>query len=128
MKKLQASVTVEAAFLVPLILMIISVTITLLFYQHDKIMIRAVLYETVAVMSEETEVTDLAIEKYFQEQIHGRLLLFPFPRIEIENESDILHVKCAAVQNGMRIYAEAQMKRTNPETWVRTINNLLGAE
>jgi len=128
MKKMQASVTVEAAFLVPFILMIISVTITLLFYCHDKIIIHATLHETAVVMSNEEDSTDIMIENYFREQIGGRLLLFSSARVEIENGKEDLSVECVAVHNGMRIRAETRMKRTYPEKWVRTMNNLLGAE
>lgn len=126
MKRLRGSVTVEAAFLVPLILLIISVTITLLFYYHDKVVIEAGIHETVAVMSEEDEVTEDMVARYFREQLRGRLLLFPYVNVEAEIDSSEVHVMCKALQRGMRISLDARMKRTHPETWVRTINNIIG--
>lgn len=126
MRRLKGSVTVEAAFLVPFILLIISVTITLLFFYHDKVVMRAVLHETLAVMSKEEEVTEKMAESYFQEQSRGRLLLFPYVSLETEVKRDEVHMICRAVQRGMQIHLDARMKRSNPEIWVRTINNIIG--
>ena len=126
MRRFKGSVTVEAAFLVPFILLIISVTITLLFFYHDKVVMRAVLHETLAVMSKEEEVTEKMAESYFQEQSRGRLLLFPYVSLETEVKRDEVHMKCHSARRGMQIYLEARMKRSNPETWVRTINNIIG--
>lgn len=126
MRKFKGSVTVEAAFLVPFILLIISVTITLLFFYHDKVVMRAVLHETLAVMSEEEELNEKMAESYFQEHSRGRFLLFPYVSLETEVKRDEVHMICRSSQRGMQIYLEAQMKRSNPETWVRTINNIIG--
>lgn len=128
MRKLRGSVTVEASFLVPFILLVLSVTITLLFYYHDKVTMKAVLHETIAVMSGEEELTEEMVESYFSEQIRGKLLLFPTGNLETRIEDGEIYVKCTSVRRGMELCMEGKMKRTRPETWVRTINNLLGAE
>lgn len=116
----------EAAFLVPIILMIISVTITLLFYYHDKVILRATLHETVAVMSRKEELTEEVLEQYYRKQIGERLLLFPVFQVETQIEEGELTMMCCSEYKGMKICAEARMKRTSPETWVRTINKVIG--
>ena len=126
MRRVRASVTVEAAFLVPIILMVISVTITLLFYYHDKVVIRATLYETVTVMSSREDPAHEEMEQYYREQMRGKLFLFPSFQVETQIDSEELSMSCFAKQKRMKIQAEASMKRTDPEMWVRIIKKRIG--
>ena len=125
-KYMGGSVTVEAAFIVPLILMVVSASITLLFYHHDKVVLEAAAHETVVVMSAKEEVTEEAIEDYFQSLCAERLFLFSRTEAEIDLEESQIRLQGTSKRQGMTIVVNASMKRTSPERWVRMRNKLLG--
>ena len=80
-KKYQGSLTVEAAYLMPVIGMILAVSILALFYFHDKNIISSCAYETAVVGStkarEKDGVSPDILIRAFQERIHGKCILFP---------------------------------------------------
>ena len=121
MKRLNANVTIEAVIIVPLILMVIAVVISILFYYHDKNVIKAVAHETAMVFSNEKEVTSEEIEEYFQEHIRRKLLVFSSVGTEILLEDDEIQINCSASRMFMRISVETKVKRTQPEVWIRRI-------
>ena len=111
MKKFRGSVTVEAAFIVPLILLVISVLITLLFYHHDKVILQAIAHETVTVMSGREDITEETVEEYFREKSDRRLFVFSNIELEIEIEKKRIYLRGVSTSRGMTIVAEASMKR-----------------
>ena len=78
-KKYQGSLTVEAAYLMPVIGMILAVSILALFYFHDKNIISSCAYETGVVGStkarEKDGVSPDILIRAFQERIHGKCIL-----------------------------------------------------
>lgn len=122
----KASVTVEAAFLIPMLFMLISGTIMLIFYYHDKVVLQATAHETVTVLSENDEITEEMVESYFRETVEKRLLLFRTLSLDVNIESETLTLRCDSMRKRMRLEIEASMKRTDPEVWVRTKNKLVG--
>lgn len=122
-RKTKGSVTVEAAFLVPIIFMVIAVVISILFYYHDKNVIAGVAHETVTVCSR-SEMTEAEIESYFYEQLGEKLLLFGYVDVELEEMDKELCLNCTARKNGMNLNIVANMKRTSPESQIRTMRLL----
>ena len=134
MKKLNANLTIEAVVIVPLILMIAAVVISILFYYHDKNVIKAVAHETAMLYSNEKDVTCEEVEVYFQKHLNRKMLVFSSVETNITVEDDELQIICSASRRFMKTEVEVRMKRTEPEVWIRRIRlakkvgNQLGEE
>ena len=61
-KNLRGNMTIEAVVIVPLILMVIAVVISIMFYYHDKTVIKGVAHETAMVFSDKKEATCEEVE------------------------------------------------------------------
>lgn len=123
-RKIAGSVTVEAAFLVPIIFMVIAVVIQILFYYHDKNVIKGIAHETVVVCSSMDEILEEDIENYFYDQLGNKLFLFPYVELEVLVEDELIQVSCHSKRGMMQVNTFASMKRTTPETWIRRVRFL----
>ena len=123
-KDIKGSVTIEAAIIVPLILGVFMVIVWILFYYHDKNVIAAVSHETVVVMCRTEEVEAEQVEEYFQKRIRGKLMMFPRVDTEIQVNSEEIQIIGTARKNGMSLRVEMQMKRTEPEKYIRNIRRI----
>lgn len=123
-RKLRGSMTVEASVIVPLILGMVMCLFFILFYYHDKNVVSAVAHETVVYACKADEISIEETENYFQKRIQEKLLLFPRVHTEIAVEQDVIHLKGIARKRGMTLKVEAQMKRTEPEKYIRNIRRI----
>lgn len=123
-KSLRGSLTIEAAVIVPLILLVFSVLIHILFYYHDKNVIICTAYETVVYGSCEEQKTDLELEDYYQSRIKGKLLLFTYTIGEVEQEDDTVKITCTAVGKQTSLRIERMSVRTDPEGYIRNIRKI----
>ncbi len=120
-RKLNGNITIEAAVIVPLILMVIAVVISILFYYHDKNVIKGVAYETAMVFSDKKEATCEEVEEYFQDKLRRKLIVFSYVETDITLEDSQVEIICSASRQFMRISLETRVKRTEPEVWIRRI-------
>ena len=133
-KNLQGNITIEAVVIVPLILMVIAVYISILFYYHDKNVIKGVSHEAAIVFSSEKEASQEEIEQYLEEHLRHKLLVFSSVGKQVLVEDDEILIICSANKRFMQIYLETRVKRTEPEVWIRRIRlaeklaNQLGEE
>ena len=72
-KKLRGSFTVEATYIIPLILIVIGVAMYLLFYYHDKNVLLGTAHETAAYGAGLRKTDQDALENYFTSRIKGKL-------------------------------------------------------
>ena len=118
-KKYQGSLTVEAAYLMPVIGMILAVSILALFYFHDKNIISSCAYETAVVGStkarEKDGVSPDILIRAFQERIHGKCILFPDAAVEVQVKENLILVHAYSRRKGMTVSAEHRMKVTDRE-------------
>ena len=121
MKKLKANITIEAAVIVPLILMVLAVIISILFYYHDKNVIKGLAYETAMIFSNEKEVTSEEIEEYFREHLGRKMLVFSSVNVNTAVEDEEIQISCSASRRFMKVEVEAKVRRTQPEVWIRRI-------
>ena len=124
--RMKGSVTVEMAFLVPIIFSVIVVVIQLLFYFHDKIVLEGVTFETVTVCSSQEELTEEVVESYFEEALGRKLLMFGLVETEVELENTQVKMSCGSRKHGMNLQVSASMSRTNPEGWIRAARLVKG--
>lgn len=124
MKKCKGTFTIEAAIIVPLILLVFVVLINCLFYYHDKNVIGGAAYETAAIGSGRDEMSASELETYLRERIKGRILLFSQVDIEIVVTEEQVKVVCTARKDSMSIALERSMSRTEPEDYIRNIRKI----
>lgn len=122
--KLRGSMTVEASVIIPLILGMVMCLFFVLFYYHDKNVISAVAHETVVYACKTDEISIEETENYFQERIGEKLLLFPGVYTDISIEQDVLRFEGVARKRGMTLKVKMQMKRTEPEKYIRNIRRI----
>lgn len=121
---MKASLTIEAAVIIPLILLLFAGIITVLFYYHDKNIITAAVYEVAAVESETDEIDKEEFGKKLQERVNKKLLLFSKIYMNIQIEETDLRVYCRAEKGRMTLHVQISMSRTDPETWIRNIRRI----
>ncbi|MBQ8804128.1 MAG: pilus assembly protein [Tyzzerella sp.] len=120
----KGSFTIEAAVIVPLILLVFIVILNSLFYYHDRNVIAAAAYETVAVGSGREEWTETELETYFQERTKGRMLLFSKVEGQVTLADTQVKIACVAKKKSMTISVKRVMRRTEPENYIRNIRKI----
>lgn len=123
-KQIQGSVTIEAAVIVPLILLLFVIALHTLFYYHDKNILEAVAHETMALGSHEKALRDEELEEYFQSRIQGRLLLFRTIESKIENKEREVALICSGQKGQMSIRLERVMAISKPERYIRNVRKI----
>ena len=123
-KGLKGSLTIEASFLVPLILLVCGVLLHMLFYYHDKNVIAGIAYETGVYTAGRQEVDEGEAEWHLQARLKGRLCLFEHVQSEVHIEDKQVQIVCRAQRNAMSLCSECTMSRTEPEDYIRSIRKL----
>lgn len=124
MRKMKGMLTVEAAVIVPMILVVFSVLLHMLFYYHDKNILLAAAHEAAAFGSSREVSEKTEIEEHFKARIKGRLLLFSKIEAEISLEQKQVTVSCTAMKNSMSIQVDSAVSRTEPEDYIRTLRKI----
>lgn len=116
--------TIEAAIIVPLFLLVFGVSLNLLFYSHDKNVIGAAAYETVAAGSGRYDHDADSLEGYFQKRVEGRTFLFPKVTGKVEMTDDQVEIRCETRKGMMKIVVSRSMCLTEPEDYIRNIRKI----
>lgn len=125
MKKNQnGSFTIEASFVVPIILMVFMASVYIIFYFHDKNILSGAAYETAVVGSERKSYKKEELEAYFRRRIKGKLIVFSNVKENIEVEKEEITVTCSAKKRRMKINVSASVKQTEPETYIRNVRKI----
>lgn len=123
-KELPASITVEAALIVPVILFVFGVLLNLLFYYHDKNVVTAVSHDTASYGSYLEEPNEANLKQYLATQLQGKLLLFQTVQSDIQVKENQIIVCCKTQKNGMLIEAECSVNRTEPQAYIRKLRKI----
>ncbi len=123
-KNLQGSFTVEAAFIVPIILVIFGMLMHILFYWHDKILILSTAHETAVLGSSRLEMSEQELENYFHRNMRGRLLLMEKTECEVSIGEEKIIIQCTGKKDAAFIRAKLYMNVTNPEKYIRDVRKL----
>lgn len=125
MKKVyKGSFTVEASFIIPILLMMFVVLIYTLFYYHDKNIAAGAAYETAAVGVERNELKAEELEKYFQQRVRRKFILFLIVKADVKIEDEQIKIQYTAQKKWMRFSGEITARRTEPEKFIRNIRKL----
>lgn len=116
--------TIEAAVIVPIVLLIFGVLLHILFYWHDKNILMSTAHETAALGSSESEPAELELEYYFFDRMEGKLLLFDRVECVAHIEDDKVKVQWDGSKGKMVAEGEYSISRTCPEAYIREIRKL----
>lgn len=118
-KRKKGSFTVEAAVIVPMILLLIATTITVLFYWHDRCLLTGVVCEMATVGAEHEKKTEAELRTYGEKLIQGKLLWFPNAKLEIVMTDKKITIQASALYRGMKVNTQAMASVTYPEKYIR---------
>ncbi len=125
---LKGSFTVEASFIVPMILFLIMACIFTIFYYHDKNILIGVAYETSVVgstLSREVNGVDAEkIESLAYERIQGKCIFLNHSRVEAEVSEEELQVSVSAFARKMRMSGSEKAPITDPEKYIRDLRKI----
>ncbi len=123
-KMVRGSFTIEAAVIVPIILLIFGILLHILFYWHDKIILISTAHETAAVGSSQTELSELELEYYFFERMEEKLLLFDRVECIAYIEEDTVKLTYDGSKGRMVAKGECCIQKTQPEDSIRDIRKI----
>lgn len=124
-RKLHGSLTIELAYLFPLILLVFGVLLHVLFYYHDKNILLGAAHESAAYGAGLEEVQEGTLEEYFDTRLRGKLLLFEQLEKKVKLEEKKVTVTCYAKRRMMSLGVECSVNRTEPEDYIRSVRKLI---
>lgn len=129
-KGYQGSLTIEAAYLMPVIGILLAISILALFYFHDKNIVSSCAYETAVIGStkarEKEAVKPDMLVQAFKERICGKCILFPDVDVEVQVGKNQIEVVAYSQRNGMRLSVKHTIKVTDPEKYIRDLRKIAG--
>lgn len=129
-KGCKGSLTVEAAYLMPLVGLILVSSILLLFYFHDKNIISSCAYETAVIGStkarEKEGVEASVLNQAFQERLRGKCIFFSGASADIQIEEDEITVRADSSRRMMTLSVVQRAAVTEPEDHIRNIRRITG--
>jgi hypothetical protein len=123
-KNLHGSFTLEASFIIPIILSIFIAVLYVLFYYHDKNVLLGTVHETAAYGAYMEMPDEDEVENYFISRIRGKMLLLTNVENEITDDGDEVVITCNASKSRMSLQVQCSVKRTNPEKYIRNIRKV----
>ncbi len=127
---LKGSFTVEASFIVPMILLLIMACMFAVFYYHDKNILLGAAYEASVVgstMSREVNGVDAdEVQSLAYERVQGKNIFLNHTQIDVETSEEELQVRVTASARKMRMSGEEKASITNPEKYIRDLRKIEG--
>ncbi len=127
-KRMQASITVEMLYIMPVIFLVFLVTVYIGFYYHDRNVLQGITYEAVVIGSEsyrtEGTVNQDVIYTFIVEKSEGRLLFFPIPEVEIDVTEESVVVNTSSENGAMVMEVRKEVSLTNIESNIREVMRL----
>lgn len=127
-KSLKGSITVEAAVIIPLILVILMGSIVTLFYYHDKNIIYAAAYETAVIgsmdMREKNPVTEEELAAFCKDRLKKKCIWMTAQNVKVTICEEEVLVNISSAKNRYRIQVEKKTPVTRPEKRIRDVRRL----
>lgn len=123
-RTMKGSMTVEAAYIIPLILMVFGASITLLFYYHDKTLLLSATQEAAVYAGSGEEKSEKKIREHLEILVKGRMLLFDDFQVSVVTKERTTDISCTAKNNLLSLQVQSHMERTNPEDYIRMFRKL----
>lgn len=140
----KGSATIEMAYIMPVIFLIFTSAVYLMFYYHDKNILAGAVYETAVVGSQKIRAEgaddtdeggaypesagsiEESLEALFQTRIRRKLVLFHGAAVSVDCSETQIKVTAKAVRNKMRVTVTGRAAVTKPEKFIRNYRKLQG--
>ena len=126
----KGSMTIEMAYIMSVIFLVFFLSVTGIFYYHDKNIISSCAYETAVVGSvkarEKDGIEEEALNAAFQERIDGKCILFAGAQAQISVEEDEIAVAATARKGKMKVFVRQLARVTEPEKYIRDVRRVKG--
>lgn len=127
-KKVRGSATIEMAYMIPVIFLAFVSALYMMFYLHDKNILIGAAYETAIVGAQkekwDEEYAAEQMKALFFERIHGKLIFFSSPSVEIEIAETEVCVNARAGKGNIKMSAMQKVTITNPEKYIRDLRRI----
>ncbi|MCI9075461.1 MAG: pilus assembly protein [Dorea sp.] len=128
-REFSGMITVEMAYIVPVILFVFFLSVMGIFYYHDKQVIAACAYEAAVTGStkarEKNGVTAGTVGAVFEERVHGKCILFGEVCGSAQVSDEQIVVKASAAKGKLRAAVMETASVTEPETKIRKYRRLM---
>lgn len=122
--RMKGNMTVEAAVIVPMFLLVCGLLFRILFYNHDKNIVSAAVLETVSYACGREGMTEKELEEHLQQRVDGNILLFGDFRTDVTFDGLDVKVSFHAKQHSWKLDVESVTKKTTPEVFIRSARKL----
>jgi len=128
LKSVKGSITVESAYIIPTIFIIVMMIVYTVFYYHDKNILIGAALETAVVGAQverrEDDVVDVSLEDFFIQRINGKLILYSMPSVTVEKGDTQVVVQVVASRRRMKIQVEEKADVLRPEKRIRLLKRM----
>lgn len=129
-KGLSGIMTVELAYLMPILLLVFQIVIYSTFYYHDKSVLLASASET-AVVAASYERRNGAggqvdLESFFREQTAGKLILFSRAEMDVSQTNERVKITVSAEKGWIRLEVMQRAVILKPEVMLRRTRAIKG--
>ncbi len=128
-REFSGMITVEMAYIVPVILFVFFLSVMGIFYYHDKQVIAACAYDAAVTGStkarEKNGVTAGTVGAVFEERVHGKCILFGEVCGSAQVSDEQIVVKASAAKGKLRAAVMETASVTEPETKIRKYRRLM---
>lgn len=125
---LRGSFTVEASFIVPMILLVIMACIFAVFYYHDKNILLGAAYEASVVGSSKSRevngVDSDEIQSLAYERLQGKCIFLNHSQVEVELSEEVIQVEVSASARRMEMSGSEKASITDPEKYIRDLRKI----
>lgn len=121
-RKLKASITIEMAYIMPTVVLVLLLAIYTIFYYHDKNILIGAAGET-AVLGAQIErqrVENKAdLHNFYRERVKGKLILLHLTEVEVTEGKKWIEVTAWAGKSRMRVSVRQKAIVPEPEKKIR---------
>ena len=125
---LRGSFTVEASFIVPMILLVIMACIFAVFYYHDKNILLGAAYEASVVGSSKSRevngVDSDEIQSLAYERLQGKCIFLNHSQVEVGLSEEEIKVEVSASARRMEMSGSEKASITDPEKYIRDLRKI----
>lgn len=126
--RLSGVLTVELAYLIPVIMFVFQLIMYSVFYYHDKIILMGAAGETAVVAAQYERKADggktTDIERFFREQTVQKLILFSDVDMEMVQSDDKIEIAVSAQRGYMQLEVRQSAVISRPEKTIRRVQVL----
>lgn len=121
-RKLKASITIEMAYIMPTVVLMLLLTIYTIFYYHDKNILIGSAGETAvlgAQIERQRRENKADLHNFYRERVKGKLILLHLTGVEITEGKNWIEVTAWAGKSRMRVSVKQKAIVPEPEKKIR---------